>query len=69
MVAIGGAIYCVQVWLYNTLIDDSLLVSVRDYQLAAWRAEGLTGAVLSVGHRPARTVFEPACVCRRRAAR
>ncbi len=45
-VAIGAVIYAVQVWVYNEFIDDSLLVSVREFQLAAWQDQGLSGATL-----------------------
>ena len=45
-VAIGAVIYAVQVWVYNEFVDDSLLVSVRESQLAAWQDQGLRGATL-----------------------
>ena len=69
LVAIGGAIDGVQVWPYNTLIDDSLLVGVRDYQSSAWRSEDLTGADLQSVIDPLELFLKPACICRRRAAR
>ena len=46
VVSIGAAVYAVQVWAYNEFIDDSLLVSVREYQMAAWQEAGLSGATL-----------------------
>lgn len=58
-VAIGAAIYCLQVWLYNWLVDDSLLVSVRQNRLAELSAQGLDATALEASMRTVDLFLQP----------
>ncbi len=57
--AAGSSIYAVYVYLYNHLIDDSLLVGIRDGYREQFEAQGLAGDELAQAMAPIITSTQP----------
>ncbi len=55
----GSSIYAVYVYLYNSFIDDSLLVGIRDGYRQQFEAQGLAGNELAQSMAPIITSTQP----------
>ncbi len=55
----GSSIYAVYVYLYNSFIDDSLLVGIRDGYRQQFEAQGLAGDELALSMAPIITSTQP----------
>ncbi len=55
----GSSIYAVYVYLYNSVIDDSLLVGIRHGYRQQFEAQGLTGDELAQAMAPIITSTQP----------
>ncbi len=59
-VGIGSIIYCVQVWLYNRFVSDSLLVEVRAARLHELQEAGRSAAEIATATQSLDSFLQPA---------